>query len=633
MKKITFIAILLLCICSLTKAKEKVIEQPPFIAWTSTSIQVDKVVLSDTATVLYIKAFYHPKQWIRISGQSFLKDNNGETYVLRSGIGIKPDTEFWMPESGEGEFRLVFPPIPTSATSIDFSEGDNVQGAFKIWGIQLKGKALPELLLPQEAIVHKIDINDELPEPKIEYKDATIKGRILDYRPGLVSKIVPIIFDPVKGAYESEEVKINNDGTFVTRVKVPTTTSAAIRLFGKMITFYAVPGEESSVIINTRELCRQQSKFHKDDKPYGEAVYFGGTLAGLSQEYSNCTLKTSILNDYRQLFKDVAGMDAGAYKDFIYGKRANLLASIEKAPISKALKAVLGNQVDAEAAQAISLTEMVIKQAYTMEHKMSKEEAREYFNTAQIELPENYYANAFRPLASINTMAALYNSKLSELIPYYLRRRTDELPKAWGTDKGIYFDINKAGELYSSIKEFTPLTAEQEVILATLPPACQNEVRDANNQLLKTLEANKKKTGFTINEVGDVSNEELFSSIISKYRGKVILVDFWATWCGPCRMANKAMLPLKEELKGKDIVYLYITGETSPLKTWENMIPDIHGEHFRLTDAQWSFLGDKFDIRGVPTYLIIDREGNVKHQKTGFPGVAQIKEELMKVYD
>ena len=105
MKKITFIAILLLCICSLTKAKEKVIEQPPFIAWTSTSIQVDKVVLSDTATVLYIKAFYHPKQWIRISGQSFLKDNNGETYTLRSGIGIKPDTEFWR--------RRIPPGIPT----------------------------------------------------------------------------------------------------------------------------------------------------------------------------------------------------------------------------------------------------------------------------------------------------------------------------------------------------------------------------------------------------------------------------------------------------------------------------------------------------------------------------------------
>ena len=90
MKKITFIAILLLCICSLTKAKEKVIEQPPFIAWTSTSIQVDKVVLSDTATVLYIKAFYHPKQWIRISGQSFLKDARIRRRRIPPGIPTDP---------------------------------------------------------------------------------------------------------------------------------------------------------------------------------------------------------------------------------------------------------------------------------------------------------------------------------------------------------------------------------------------------------------------------------------------------------------------------------------------------------------------------------------------------------------
>lgn len=155
MRKITFIAILLLCICNLAKAKEKVIEQPPFIAWSSTSIQVEKVVLSDTATVLYIKAFYQPKQWIRISGQSFLKDNNGETYVLRSGIGIKPDTEFWMPESGEAEFRLVFPPIPASATSIDFSEGDNVQGHSRYGAFNLKEKLSPNFCYPKKPLCRK----------------------------------------------------------------------------------------------------------------------------------------------------------------------------------------------------------------------------------------------------------------------------------------------------------------------------------------------------------------------------------------------------------------------------------------------------------------------------------------------
>ena len=135
------------------------------------------------------------------------------------------------------------------------------------------------------------------------------------------------------------------------------------------------------------------------------------------------------------------------------------------------------------------------------------------------------------------------------------------------------------------------------------------------------------------NEAGEVANEDLFASIISQFRGKVLLVDFWATWCGPCRNANKAMAPMKEELKDKDIVYVYITGETSPKGTWENMIPDIHGEHFRVTDKQWAYLGNAMGIEGVPTYFVIDREGDIKYKSVGFPGVAKMKEELVKVLD
>lgn len=140
-----------------------------------------------------------------------------------------------------------------------------------------------------------------------------------------------------------------------------------------------------------------------------------------------------------------------------------------------------------------------------------------------------------------------------------------------------------------------------------------------------------KATASVINSVPTVSNEKLFESITGRYRGKVVLVDFWATWCGPCRMANAAMVPMKEELQGKDIVYVYITGETSPLATWQQMTPDIHGEHYRVSNEQWAYLRQAFAIQGVPSYFILDRKGEVKEDFLGFPGVAKMKEALLKV--
>lgn len=131
------------------ESQRKVIDRPPFCVRNTTSIEVSKVVLSDTATVLHIYAKYHPKFWIKIASSSYLKDNNGETYPLRSGIGITPDREFWMPESGEAEFQLVFPPLLANATSIDFSEGSEVEQGFSIWGIQLKARNCPNLNCPK----------------------------------------------------------------------------------------------------------------------------------------------------------------------------------------------------------------------------------------------------------------------------------------------------------------------------------------------------------------------------------------------------------------------------------------------------------------------------------------------------
>ena len=93
MKRFAWIIGLIFCTICTIQAKDRVIERPPFLAWSSNSIEIDKIVMSDTVTTVYIKAFYRPKYWIKIATGSFLKDNNGMLYPIRKGVGITLDKE------------------------------------------------------------------------------------------------------------------------------------------------------------------------------------------------------------------------------------------------------------------------------------------------------------------------------------------------------------------------------------------------------------------------------------------------------------------------------------------------------------------------------------------------------------
>lgn len=630
MKKLNFIlSCLLLCTCCTLQAKNKVIEQPPFIVSNTTSIEVSQVEMSDTATVLHMYARYRPKNWIKIASGSYLQDNNGKTYQLRSGIGITPDAEFWMPESGEAEFQLVFPPLPASVTSIDFTEGADVENGFSIWGIQLKGNNLPKLILPKEAVIHKINQEAALPNPVIEYGKATLKGKLLDFRPGMFKTMTLVLWESAKGDLSEVLVDIQPDGSFNKEVLLASTTSGSIYLSGSSpLQLFMEPGQTTEVYINLREISRRQSKFHSEEKPYGEIIYINGPLATVAQELNQDMPGTNVQDKVYKDMKAFAGMDIDTYKSKVLELSAEVQATIDKLPCSLATRQILTINNKLSTIGLLRYAASTLTSAAIQANLITREEGQKYYTERSQKVPADYIPST--DFAILNNLQSILSSNYSNIIVGYYQR-SDDFAKAWETNSGIFFDIAQVIPLYHNIKNFTPLTDEQISAIGTLPPAYREILTVANDELLAKIEANKKKTGFTINEAGEVSDEDLFASIISKFSGKVLLVDFWATWCGPCRMANKEMIPMKEELKDKDIVYLYITGETSPLKTWENMIPDIHGEHYRVTAAQWNFLGKSFDISGVPTYLIIDREGNIKYRQVGFPGVKTIKEELLKV--
>ena len=128
----------------------------------------------------------------------------------------------------------------------------------------------------------------------------------------------------------------------------------------------------------------------------------------------------------------------------------------------------------------------------------------------------------------------------------------------------------------------------------------------------------------------DVAPENILQTILDNYKGKAVLIDMWATWCGPCRAGHKAMAPLKEELKGRNIKFIYITPPSSPPTTWLEMIKDIDGDHYYLTEEQNHYILNHFESEGIPTYAIYDIKGHQTYKSIGFPGNDVIRKELEK---
>ena len=126
----------------------------------------------------------------------------------------------------------------------------------------------------------------------------------------------------------------------------------------------------------------------------------------------------------------------------------------------------------------------------------------------------------------------------------------------------------------------------------------------------------------------DVAPENILQTILGNYKGKAVLIDIWATWCGPCRAGHKAMAPMKEQMKGQNVQFVYIASPSSPPTTWQEMIKDIDGDHYYLTEEQYNYILNKYESPSIPTYAIYNIKGEQTYKSIGFPGNDVIRKEL-----
>ncbi len=186
------------------------------------------------------------------------------------------------------------------------------------------------------------------------------------------------------------------------------------------------------------------------------------------------------------MYNDIVGKSADEYKAYV---RAPSIRSKRNCaiPIQQCVQRAIKYPGRLDATGKIAMTERELKSAHIAVNKLNREQTDDYFYNTRIDTPKGYY-DILKEFSSINTLKALYGKYYASTIYLinFLPNSLDVLKETLRTGQGPLFDNIKFNKLYQSIKDFTPLTAEQNVELKTFSsPVYAEMLTQVNKEIIK----------------------------------------------------------------------------------------------------------------------------------------------------
>lgn len=139
------------------------------------------------------------------------------------------------------------------------------------------------------------------------------------------------------------------------------------------------------------------------------------------------------------------------------------------------------------------------------------------------------------------------------------------------------------------------------VIVASIGISCSQEKTTFGKE---TLDATLTSIDGKATTIGEV---------LKTHKGKTIVIDVWASWCGDCIKGLPLVKALQEQTKNDEVVHVFLSVDRKQ-QNWKNTIrkKNITGDHYFVTSGMKGILKDAIDLDWIPRYMVVGKDGKIK---------------------
>ncbi len=420
----------------------------------------------------------------------------------------------------------------------------------------------------------------------------------------------------LSGDLISDTATLSEDGNFTTSFDIPDCRPVTLYDGKETSQMYVCPGDSIHITLNTEE--------------FDESIYYEGKGAK----------KNNILAEYYLKFKDTENSEKVnfyAIRDTSIDVFLELVDKNADVASDYYEQLIASGNLSAEFLSFLN-TDMHFDKILNMQYvyysknKDTTEEYKSKLNRiSELTLDAANYQDA-------DVLNQRYQTWLSYYVGNQIRR---QIFREFGeTDKNeydsIYYDrlqnilspeqmeiylINEADNLsYSyNVDKFEKLFPMVDKYVVN--PEYKNAIKAQYDEVVRKVNQPLPDDAFLFNLDDEELLELTFDDVLAKFKGNVIYLDFWASWCGPCKAEMPNSAKLAEKLKDEDVVFLY-TSTDRDADAWERMIRimQLHGLHYRLGKNTRKPVFEEFGIRYIPHYVLFDKEGNMVKNNMSRPG-------------